>query len=258
MTKYLQNFIKYRRLLLELVVRDLKTKYRRSFLGFLWSLLNPLLMMLVISAVFSTLFRFDIPNFPIYLLTAQILFNFYNEATNSAMNAIIDGGSLIKKVYIPKYIFPISKVLSSFVNLLFSLVAIVIMLVITKVPITPAILLFPLPLLYVLVFSTGVGLILSALTVFFRDIQHLYGVFVTAFMYLTPIFYPVSIIPENLTPVLYNNPMFYYIQMFREVVLYGTVPPLHLHLTCIGYAVTFLLIGLVVFYKKQDKFILYI
>lgn len=224
----------------------------------LWSLLNPLLMMMVITIVFSTLFRFDIKNFPIYLLTAQVLFNFYSEATNMAMTSIIGNGSLIRKVYIPKYIFPLSKVLSSFVNLIFSLFAIIIMIIITKVKITWVILLFPLPLIYVLLFSIGMGLILSALSVFFRDMLHLYGVILTAWSYLTPIFYPANIIPDRFKFFLEFNPMYYIIECFREIVLYGKVPSLKLNLICLLFCTISLLIGMFVFYKKQDKFILYI
>lgn len=140
--KYFDNFWKYKGLLKEFVVRDLKIKYRRSVLGYLWSLLNPLLMMIVMTAVFSSIFRFDIPNFPIYLLSGQIIFNFFSEATTVAMSSIIGSGGLIKKVYVPKYIFPLSRVISSFVTLLFSLVAIIIVVIATNVKLTPLVLLF--------------------------------------------------------------------------------------------------------------------
>ena len=255
---YIQNFLKYRNLLRELVVRDIKVKYRRSFLGILWSLLNPLLMMIIITIVFSSLFRFDIANFPIYLLTGQIMFNFFSEATNMAMFSIIGNGSLIKKVYIPKYIFPLSKVLSSFVSLLFSLIAIVIMIIITKVKITWTVLFFPLPLLYVLIFSIGIGMILSAMSVFFRDIFHLYGVILTAWNYLTPIFYPAKIIPNKYKFFIEYNPLYYMIECFRDIILYGKLPSLQFNLICIMSCTLSLIIGTYVFYKNQDKYILYI
>lgn len=255
---YVNNFLKYKYLLKELVIRDIKVKYRRSYLGMLWSLLNPLLMMMVITAVFSNLFRFDIKNFPIYLLTGQIIFSFFSEATNMSMNSIIANAGLIKKVYIPKYIFVLSRVLSSFVNLLFSLAAIVIMLVILKVRITWAILLFPLPLLYVLIFSLGMGLILASYSVFFRDLMHLYGVLLTAWNYFTPIFYPVKIIPNKFRFIINCNPLYYYIECFRQIVLYGQFPSLKLHLLSLGISLLALIIGIIVFIKKQDKFILYI
>ncbi len=258
MKAYIQNFLKYRYLLKELVVKDVKLKYRRSFLGIIWSILNPLLMMIVLSIVFSTVFKRNIPNFTVYLLTGRVLFEFFSQATNSSMRAVISNSSLIKKVYIPKYIFPLASCLSSFVNLLFSLVAIIIMLVITKVKITWSIILFPLPLIYVLLFSTGVGMILSAYGVFFRDIVHLYGVLLTALMYFTPLFYPVDIIPPKYQFIIKLNPLYYNIECFRQIVLYGVSPSLQLHLTCFFIGIITLLVGMFLFYRKQDKFILYL
>lgn len=258
MKVYFHNFYKYRGLLWELVLRDIKVKYKRSVLGFLWSLLNPLLMMVVIYIVFSNLFRFDIENFPIYLLTGQIFFNFFAEATSMAMVAIMSNGSLIRKVYIPKYIFPMSKVLSSFVNLLFALLAIVIMIFITKVRISWTIIFFPLSLLYLLCFAMGIGLILSAYAVFFRDLIHLYGILLTAWTYLTPIFYPISIIPEKYQALIKVNPMYYYIEYFRQIILYSQVPSLYLNLICLFISIFTLLLGLYAFYRNQNRFILYI
>lgn len=252
------NFLKYKHLLWELVIRDIKVKYKKSYLGILWSVLNPLLMMVVIDIVFSNLFRFSIPNYPIYLLTGQTAFNFFSEATNMGMSSIINNSSLIKKVYIPKYIFTTARVLSSFVNLLFSLAAILIMLVITKTKLTWTILLFPIPLLYLLLFSMGIGLILAAYAVFFRDLIHLYGVLLTAWMYITPIFYPANIIPKEYQVLLELNPLYYMVEYFRDVVLYSKVPALSLNLTCILISLSALIVGLYAFYRNQNKFILYI
>lgn len=251
----LSNFWRYRELLKLLVVRDVKLKYKRSFLGLLWSLLNPLLMMVVISVVFSNLFRFDIENFPAYLLTGQIMFTFFSEATNMGMISIIGNGSLIRKVYIPKYIFPISKILSSFINLIFSLLAIIIVLFFTKVKLTWILLLIPLPLILFLLFTIGVGLILSTYSVFFRDLVHLYGVILMALNYLTPIFYPENIIPIKYQFLLKLNPLYYFIKLFRDVVLYGKLPSFELIITCLVVALLALFIGTVVFYYKQDRFI---
>ena len=142
------QFEQYKPLMRELVVRDLKVKYRRSFLGYVWSLLNPLLMMTVMSVVFSYMFRFDIPNYPLYLICGQTLWTFFNESTNMAMHSVLQNGSLIRKVYIPKYIFPISRVFSSFVTMGFSLVAILIVMLVTRVPFSLEMLLIPVPLLF--------------------------------------------------------------------------------------------------------------
>lgn len=258
MKLYIKNFLKYKHLLKELVVKDIKLKYRRSFLGLLWSLLNPLLMMIVLSIVFSNLFRRNIPNFTVYLLTGRIIFDYYSRATSTAMKSIISNGQLIKKIYVPKYIFPLAKSLSEFVNLLFSLIAVIIMLAVTKVKITLAILLFPLPLIYILIFATGVGLILSAYSVFFRDIVHLYGVALTAWMYLTPLFYPVEIIPTKYKFIIHINPLYHIIECFRQIVLYGQFPSLQLHLISLLIGIITLAIGMFVFKRRQDKFILFI
>ena len=252
------NFIKYYDLLIALLLRDIKIKYKRSILGFAWSILNPLLMMIVMSIVFSTIFKTDIKNFPMYLITGQVIFTFFSEATNMAMLSIIGNGGLIKKVYIPKYIFPLSKVMFSFTNMLFSLVAVVIVAIATKLPITPAILLFPLPLIYVFIFSLGVGLLLASYAVFFRDLLHLYGILLLIWTYLTPIFYPITILPENVKKVIMFNPMFVYIDNFREIILYGKVPSLSSNLLCICYSLIALLIGTLAFRKAKDKFIFYI
>ena len=252
------NFIKYYDLLIALLLRDIKIKYKRSILGFAWSILNPLLMMIVMSIVFSTIFKTDIKNFPIYLITGQVIFSFFSEATNTAMTSIISNGGLIKKVYIPKYIFALSKVMFSFTNMLFSLVAVVIVAIATKLPITPAILLFPLPLIYVFIFSLGVGLLLASYAVFFRDLLHLYGILLLIWTYLTPIFYPITILPENVKKVIMFNPMFVYIDNFREIILYGKVPSLSSNLLCICYSLIALLIGTLAFRKTKDKFIFYI
>ena len=253
-----QHFLQYKPLLKELVRRDLKVKYRRSFLGYIWSLLNPLLMMCVMTLVFSYMFRFDIPNYPLYLITGQTLWTFFNESTNMSMYSVLQNGALIKKVYIPKFIFPISRVLSSFVTMSFSLVAILVVMVFSKSPFYWTILLFPVPLFFLLLFAMGIGMVLSALSVYFRDITHLYGVLTLAWMYLTPIFYPVSALPEEVLPVILGNPMYAYITFFREIVLYGTVPEPILWLKCVLISLTALALGLVVFRKMQRNFILYI
>lgn len=252
------GFIKYSNLLKELVVRDIKIRYRRSVLGLVWTLLNPLLMMVVMSIVFSSLFRSDIQHFAVYLLTGSILFTFNSEATTMSLTSIIANSSLIQKVYIPKYLFPLSKVLSSFVNLGFALVALLLVMIGTSVPIKLTIVLSLAPILYLFLFTTGLSLILAAVTVFFRDINHLYGVFILLWTYATPLFYPISIIPEKFRWIYVGNPMYYYIQYFREVILYGQTPGIGLNLVCFLTGIFTLILGLFVFYKSQDKFILHI
>ncbi len=258
MRSYIEVFCKYRFLLYDLISRDIKVKYRRSILGILWSVLNPLLMMLVITSVFQNIFKVQIENFPIYYLTGSTLFGLFSESTSTAMTSITGSAALMKKVYIPKYIFPMEKVLFAFVNFAFSLIAVVIMIIILRFPLQWTIILGIIPALYVLVFSLGVGLMLSAFSVFFRDIVHLYSVLLLAWQYLTPIMYPYEALPDTMKRIMLLNPMYYYINYFREVVMYGNVPSLRINLICITIALSALVLGIIVFKKKQDRFILFI
>lgn len=258
MKQYVENFFKYRYLIKDLIVRDLKVKYRRSVLGFLWSILNPLLMMLVITAVFQNMFQTAIDNFPIYYLTGYLLFNFVTEATSLSMTSVIGAGALIKKVYIPKYIFPLEKCLFSFVNMLLSFIAVIIVMALLKTPFTWSFFFFFIPMIYCLVFSIGLGMFLAAANVFFRDVAHLYSVFITAWMYLTPIFYPMEILPGFMHNVLRLNPLYHFVLYFRALVLQSHIPDLRTNLICMGFSLIFLVIGVSFFKKTQDKFILYI
>ena len=256
LTEYIQNFKKFRPLLNELIARDIKIKYRKSGLGVLWTLLNPLFMMIVLSVVFSNLFKFDVENFPVYLLSGQLIFNFFSESTTNAMSAILANGSLIKKIYVPKYLFVLSRVFSSTINLLASFTAMVCVMLAMRVDLHYTVLLVPIPLLFIVMFSLGVGLLLSALTVKFRDIMHLYSVFVTALMYLTPVIYPMSILPMWLKPIVTLNPITNILEMFRAVMLYNSFPSIKSMFIAIVECIIVLAIGLYVFYKKQDEFIL--
>ena len=255
---YIRHFLKYRGLIEELVSRDIKVKYRRSALGYIWTVLNPLMMMVVMALVFSNFFRFDIENYTVYLLSGQLIFNFFSEATNQAMSSVVSNRSLLTKVHLPKYIFPLAKVISSFVNLLFSLAAIVIMLFLTRSKIYVSIILFIFPILYAFLFALGCGLILSVCAVFFRDIYYIYSVVLTALMYFTPIFYPVSILPKYALNLIKLNPLYHIVEMFRKCVMYGTLPTMHEHIICFSVCMVFLIVGLIVFKKTQDDFVMYI
>lgn len=253
--RYLLNYIP---LVKELVKRDLKIKYRRSILGYLWSLLNPLLMMCVLSFVFSEILQSNIPNFPLYLICGQTVWNFFNESTNMAMYSVVQNGALIKKVYIPKFIFPLSRVLSCFVTMSFSLMAILIVMLATQATVYWTVFLFWVPLLFLFIFCCGIGMILSALSVYFRDITHLYGVLTTAWMYATPIFYDVSVLPANVQAMINWNPLYHFIGFFRSLILYGQIPGADVWAICVGSGIAALAIGLVIFRKLQRNFILYI
>ncbi len=252
------KLLKYKDLILELVLRDIKVKYKKSVLGILWSVLNPLLMMIVLSIVFSEIFKSTTKNFPLYLITGQIIFNFFSEATSVSMLSIIGNGGLIKKVYLPKYIFPLSKTLFGLVNLTFSLIAVFMVVLFTGQKISITIVFIPLLFVYVTIFSLGIGFILSSTAVFFRDMLHLFGVLLVVWNYLTPVFYPIEIIPEKYKVFINLNPMTYYVGYFRKILLYNEIPDLALNLTCFFMATGSLIIGILVFRKNQNKFILYI
>lgn len=251
-------FNRYRFLLYNLVMKDFKLKYRRSVLGILWSMLNPLLMMFVMTMVFAELFRFEDEWFAVYYLTGWLIFNLVVEGSTGAMGSIMGGGSLIKKVYIPKYIFPLEKCLFAFVNTLFAMVPIFAVKAFVGMPVRPTVLLFWVPMAYTLVFAIGLGLILATLAVFFRDITHLYSVWTMAWMFLTPIIYPVEILSDTMRRVLRFNPLYHYVLMFRSVMMEGAMPNLRNHLVCGAISLSFLLAGLLIFKWKQGKFILYI
>ncbi|MDB8710494.1 ABC transporter permease [Mediterraneibacter gnavus] len=256
MSSYIQNFKKFQPLLAELVARDIKIKYRRSVLGVLWTLLNPLFMMIILSVVFSSIFKFDIENFPLYILSGQLIFNFFNDATTSSMTSIIGSAALIKKVYVPKYLFVIARVFSSFINLMASLVALMLVMVAMRAELHWTVIFSVIPLTMIILFSLGVGMLLAALTVKFRDIMHLYSVFTTGLLYLTPVIYPMSILPESVRVIVNINPLTNMVQMFRDVMFYNTLPSFSAVVLGIAEVAIALVLGTYVFYKNQDEFIL--
>ena len=245
-------------LLKTLVTKDFKLKYRRSVLGIVWSVLNPLLMMLVLSAVFSFMFRFQIENFALYLILGTILFNLMANSTNCAMMSIIEAAPLIKKVRVEKVVFPLQKVSFEVLNFVISLAAVVLVMLFYRVMPTFNVLMLPLLVFYVMLFSLGLGLLLATLAVFFKDIIHLWGVVITAWTYATPLFYPVEMLDGWMQTVMQFNPMYHYVTYFREIMMWGITPGLGENLLCLGMAVITFAIGLTVFRKSERKFILYV
>lgn len=245
-------------ILSSLVGKDFKLKYRRSMLGVLWSVLNPLFMMIILSVIFSHFFRFQIENFPVYLILGQTLFSFMSEATTTAMTSIIGSASLIKKIKINKAIFPLEKVTFALVNFAISLIAVVLVMAFFRIAPTLNMLLLPWLILLLFLFSLGIGLLLAALSVFFRDIIHLWSVFITAWTYFTPLFYPVDILPEWAMPIMNCNPMYYFVNYFRQIMLYGTTPSITENVICLGFSLAMMVIGYLTFKRAQKRFILYV
>lgn len=249
---------KYRFLIRQLVARDFRTKYKRSVLGMFWSFLNPLLMMLIQYFVFSTIFKSDVPNFAAYLIIGTVMFNFFNEACGMALGSIVGNASLITKVYMPKYIYPLTRVMSSMVNLVISLIPMLIVCVITGVDFHKSAVLAFFFMICLTIFSLGLGLLLSAAMVFFRDTQFLWGVLSMMWMYATPIFYPETILPEEFKFVLQVNPLYHFLKNVRLCILSGISPEPAVYVQCLLIALGALLIGALVFRKAQDRFVLYL
>ncbi len=249
---------KYGFLMQQLVARDFKVRYKRSVLGVFWSFLNPLLMMVVQYLVFSQLFRSDIENYPVYLLCGLVVFNFFNEGVGQALSSIVGNAALITKVYLPKYIYPVTRVLSSGINLLMSLAPLLLAAFLTGEKMTAAYLMLPYILGCVMVFTTGLGMALAAGMTFFRDIQFLWGVLSMLWMYLTPLFYPVSIVPEAFRGAVLHNPMYIFVHAVRAIVLEGTAPRPLVFFQCTWIALAMLAAGGMIFKKTQDRFIFYI
>lgn len=194
---YVQNFNKYTFLLTELIKRDISGKYKDSTLGLFWSFLNPLLSMIVLTMVFSLIFANTIENFPVYLLSGKLVFDLFANATTGAMDSIKANSEIIKKIYVPKYMFAVGIVCSEFINFLISLVVLVAVMIFTGAPFHFALIYSPIPLFFLLVLTMGVGLILATATTFFTDIKYLYGVLVMLLSFMTPLFYPIDIIPQQ-------------------------------------------------------------
>lgn len=245
----------------QLVSKDFKLKYRRSVLGIAWSVLNPLLMMCVQAVVFTQLMkRHDdtIPNFPIYLILGNTAWNLMADATRQGMQSIIHAQSLLKKVRINRWVFPVQKVLFSVVNYAFSLLAVAVVMLFFGWRLGRWALLVPLGVLYLTIFCIGLSLLLSSLAVFFRDVIHLWGVVLTAWMYLTPLFYSIKILPDWMKVVMKFNPMYQYVTFIRRCLLWKMNPGLMTHGACIIFALLSLAIGYAVFRKTEDRFILFI
>lgn len=251
-------YVRYAFLIKQLVSRDFKTKYKRSTLGMAWSFLNPLLTMAVQYIVFSTLFKSDIPNYPVYLLSGIVFFNFFSEAVSMGMTSITGNASLIKKVYMPKYIYPVSRILSSLINFSLAIIPLFLVMIITGTAYTPALLLLVFDILCLLGFVLGMGLLLTTAMTFFQDTQFLWSVISMMWMYLTPVFYPENIIPTKYLAIYHLNPMYQYITFARTCILDGVSPEPMAYLWCIVSSLIVLLLGIVTFKKYQDRFVLYL
>lgn len=265
--KIMENFKRYQFLMSQLILRDFKVKYKRSALGVVWSLLYPILMMAVMALVFSNMFKFQVEgiNYLVYLMTGIVMFQYFSEASTSAMTSVVYNFGLINKVYIPKYIFPLAKCLFVGINFLLTLIPWLLIIVLTQfglgtypASINAYYLLLPYIFLCLFVFTIGVGFFLSCVSVFLRDVFYIYGIILTIWQYFTPIFYSIEIIPVKLQFLFEFNPLYQFLTAVRTIVLEGNCPSGTNLILCGVYALLAMIIGSIVFKKNQDKYIYYI
>ena len=258
--KALNNFKKFRFLLVELVKKNIKLKYRRSYLGMFWTLLEPIMTTMVLTFVFGTLLkRSSDPVYPVFILIGRLSYSFFSGGSKAAMRSVRKHSGMIKKVYVPKYIYPLSSVLSNFVIYLISLLVLVGACIVKKVHITPNVVLVVVPILILTLLTLGVGVLLSSLSVFFKDLEYLWDVALTLIMYCSAIFYSVDpVANKSLYQVIRWNPLYGIIQNMRRVVIYGQSLDLYTTLYAFSFSVLSIAFGLYVFKKTQDKFILYV
>jgi len=241
----------------ELVKRDFKKKYKRTILGMFWSILNPLLQLAVMAIVFTKFFGRGMDHYIIYLFSGNLFYSFFKDATSGGMHSLMQNAAIIKKINLPKYIFLLSKEVSSCINFGLTLVIYFLFILIDGVPLTWRILLIVYPILFLIIFNIGFGLILSALFVLFKDVQYLYDVFTLLLMYLSAIFYTIDAFSPTVQKLFYLNPVYSYISYVRKIVLYQTVPSLEHHLLCAFYAIAALIIGCLIYKKLNYKFLYY-
>ena len=257
--RHLNNFLRYKYLLFELVKKNIKLKYRRSYLGILWTLVEPLLTMIVLTLVFGTLFGKDDRTYPVYILCGRLLYSFFSSASKAGLKAVSGNAAMIKKVYVPKYIYVVAAIISNFVTFVISLIVLVGVAAVLRVEPTWHIVEGLIPLVILFVMTLGIGLILATLNVFFRDIEYIWSVLTMLIMYASAIFYTTDRVINTGNGWVFNvNPIYMCIANFRNAVLYGTGMNVEYCIHSAIFAVLSVIIGSVLFYKEQDKFILYV
>lgn len=239
----------------QLISREMKRKYARSYLGVLWSVLNPLLSMAVLSMIFSTMFKKSIENFPIYYLTGMIIWQMFSTSTTTAMTALEDNKQLLLKVKITKETFVLARVYTALTNFGYTCIAYALMLIVFRVKLNWFMLLLPVDILFLTLFSLGLSYVLSILYVFFADIKHLYGVLLTLWMYMSAIFYPVDSVPEVMANIIKVNPMYTYIAFARTCVLEGRFPSADIWIGCVVWGIVIFAIGYFIFIRNE-KFVM--
>lgn len=250
----LQEIFQYRELLAKLISRNIKTRYKRSVLGIAWTMLNPLLTMIIMTLVFSNIFRANLEHYTVYLLSGLVFFNFFAQTTSSAMNELVWGGNLMTRIYLPRSIFAFTALGTGLVNIVLSLIPLALIMLVTGAPFRLSLFYLPFSILLVAMFALGVGLFLSTLGIYFTDVLEMYQIVLTAWMYFTPIMYPIEIIPAGYRWVFRLNPLWYLLEVFRQPIYLGNLPDLQtLTVACLLSSVT-LIFGWWFFTRKADEF----
>ena len=252
------KFYRYRFLFEELVTRDFKKKYKRTVLGMLWSMLNPLLVLLVMWMVFKNFFGQTMNHYVIYLFAGNIVFAFFNEATSTGMNSLVANAGIFTKVNVPKYMFLFSQSITALINFGLTLLIFFAFVAIEGLLFTPSFVCLLFPIVCLVMFNIGVGMILSALFVFFRDVEYLWNVFTMLLMYLSAIFYTIDGYSQTVQNLFLLNPVYLYIRYFRKIVLEGIVPSAGFHLLALAYALLTMGIGCWVYKKYNTRFLYYV
>lgn len=254
----LQKIRQYRFLFEELVKRDFTKKYKRTVLGMLWSILGPLMTLGVMALVFTQFFGRNMEHYIIYLFCGNLLYSYFKESTSSGMTALYDNSGIFSKVNVPKYMFLLSKNVSSLINFGINILVLFVFCIIDGVAFSWKFIMLLYPICCLVAFNLGMGLILSALYLMFRDMKYLYDVFTLLLMYVSAIFYSIDAYPQEIQYLFYLNPVYVYIRYFRKIILEGTIPRLSFHLIAAGYALAALAAGALIYKKKNYKFLYYI
>lgn len=249
----LREIVRYRSLLRDLVARDLTVRYKRSVLGVAWTMLNPLLMMLVFTVVFGHILRVPVPNFTVFFLSAFLAWNFFSQATSWATACMMGYAPLMKKIYVPKAIFVLATVLSGLVNLLLSLIPLALIMLAVRQPFTSSLAFLPVAMILTTLFTLGVALLLAPICLMFADVVQIYQAILMAWMYLTPVMYPATMVPERYRGFVDVNPMSYFVEMFRAPIYGGVLPAAQVVLVGSAFGVVSLLVGWVVFERSSDR-----
>lgn len=254
----IRELLRYRDLIRELVIRDLKVRYRRSTIGFVWTMLQPLMTMLVMQVAFSTVFKFQLANFPVYVLAGVLFWNFFSQTITTSMNSLKGNAGLLKKLPLPREVFPLASVISGVVNMLLALVPLLAILIVTGHRLSLALLFLPVSIVIASMFALGAGFLLSPLAVFFHDTVEFVTVILGLLFYLTPIMYPLSILPPKVLWLVRFNPLRSILEVFRDPIYFGKIPPLSHLSVAFGIAVGILLLGAWVFRRSSEKIPYYV